>query len=76
MRSGTTYPQKTNITSLAATAGLMAFVIWMTSFANHHGSLYAPAPHSLPAANAGLAAIHRGADVGRAADRGSPRGQG
>jgi hypothetical protein len=71
-----TTPPKTNLTSLAAAAGTLAFVVWVASFATPHDSIYAQAPAKSRAASAELTAAHKGADVGRPADRGSIRGQG
>jgi hypothetical protein len=76
MRPETNYPPKTNITSLAATAGVVAFVIWVASFAAQHNSIYAQASHQPAAASVDPAGTHKGADVGRAADQGAGRGQG
>ena len=76
MRSETAYTQKTNLTSLAATAGVMGFVLWAAAFATQHDSIYAQIPRQPAAAIAGPTAIHNGADVVRSTDRRPNHGQG
>ena len=75
MRSDATFPQKTNITSLATTAGTLTFVIWIASIATPRDSIYAQG-HAPPSISANLSANHKGAEVGRFADQGSTRGRG
>jgi hypothetical protein len=70
MRTDTTTPQKTNIASLAATVGVVAFVIWLVSFAAAGDSLFAQAQHAPTPASADLSSTHTGADTRRSADRG------
>jgi hypothetical protein len=64
MRPQNSFSQKTNITSLATTVGLVAFVIWMTSFGARHDSIIAPAP-VIAAAAAPHATPNRSADAQR-----------
>jgi hypothetical protein len=58
---------KTNISSLAATAGVTAFVVWMAFFATaRHDSIFTHVPRSsssaiaLPAARDNAPAVGRG----------------
>jgi hypothetical protein len=76
MRSDTAYSQKTNITTLAATAGVLAFVVWVASFATPRDSIYAQVRYAPPSTSADLSPSHDGADVHRFADRGPTRGRG
>jgi hypothetical protein len=59
MRPQDTFAQKTNITSLATIAVVMAFVVWMTSFAARPDSIIARAPQASAAGAALNATPHR-----------------
>ena len=74
MRPETTYPRQTNITSLAATVVVSAFVIWLAFFTTQHGSIYARTPRT-PAAASNLTATRSGAGAALAADQRPAHGQ-
>jgi len=50
MRPQNTFPQKTNITSLATIVVVVAFVAWLTSFAAQQDSIFARDSQTSPAA--------------------------
>lgn len=52
MRPQTTIPQKTNITSFATIAVVVAFVAWLMLSAARQDSLFARAPQTTPVAAA------------------------
>ena len=70
MRPDNTFSQKTNITSLATIAGVMAFVVWMTSFAARPDSIVVRAPQT-SAASAAPSSTPRGAADAQPADNGA-----
>jgi hypothetical protein len=76
MKPENSFSQKTNIASLATIAGVLAFVIWMTSFVAQQDGFFTRTPLTSPASAGVHATPHEAADAGRSGDGAPAVGQG